>query len=61
MTRPEGRGVVAEATDPRARFRTLPDRIRLEDTFVPVPTEARTPGRDTYSHDEWLARNLWCG
>jgi hypothetical protein len=61
MTRPEGRDVAAEATDARARFRTLPERIRLEDTFVSVPPAAPNPGLDTYSHDEWLTRNAWCG
>ncbi|SEM20424.1 hypothetical protein [Streptacidiphilus jiangxiensis] len=45
----------------RARFRTLPQRIRLEDTFVSVPASTPSPGRDSFDHDEWLARNAWCG
>ncbi|GAA1263747.1 hypothetical protein GCM10009665_61580 [Kitasatospora nipponensis] len=45
----------------RSRFGELPERIRPEDTFVSVPTATVSPERDTFSHEEWLARNVWCG
>ncbi|GJF35119.1 hypothetical protein KNE206_78190 [Kitasatospora sp. NE20-6] len=45
----------------RGRFSKLPERIRPESTFVSVPTAAAAPERDGFSHDEWLARNVWCG
>jgi hypothetical protein len=45
----------------RARFRKLPERIRPEDTFISVPVKTPTAGRDSYSHDEWLTHNAWCG
>jgi hypothetical protein len=61
MTRQEVKDVDAEVAAARARFRTLPERIRPEDTFVSVPPAARTLGHDAYSHDEWLACNAWCG
>ncbi|WP_033216236.1 hypothetical protein [Kitasatospora phosalacinea] len=43
------------------RYRRLPERILSEDTFIAVPVRPADPGRDAFSHDEWLARNVWCG
>ncbi|MES4905822.1 MULTISPECIES: hypothetical protein [unclassified Streptomyces] len=40
----------------RARFGTLPQRIRLEDTVEERPATAPDPAKDTYSADEWLTR-----
>ncbi|MBY8878743.1 hypothetical protein [Actinacidiphila acidipaludis] len=37
----------------RARFGTLPEHIRLEDT-VEVRPVAPAPDRDTFSADDWL-------
>jgi hypothetical protein len=45
----------------RARFRTLPERIRSEDTFVSVPVTVPLPARDAFDNDVWLVRNVWCG
>ncbi|WP_328681514.1 hypothetical protein OG905_37465 [Streptomyces sp. NBC_00322] len=41
----------------RARFGSLPDRIRLEDTIQELPATAPDPAKDTYNSDEWLTRN----
>ncbi|MFD8385451.1 hypothetical protein ACFV2X_44200 [Streptomyces sp. NPDC059679] len=41
----------------RARFGTLPQRIRLEDTVEEQPAIAPDPAKDTYNADEWLTRN----
>ncbi|WP_328914899.1 MULTISPECIES: hypothetical protein [unclassified Streptomyces] len=41
----------------QARFGTLPERIRPEDTVVEVPAEVPDPTRDTYDPNEWLTRN----
>ncbi|MEU6142847.1 hypothetical protein ABZ848_21050 [Streptomyces sp. NPDC047081] len=40
----------------RARFGSLPERIRLEDTVEERPAVAPDPARDTYNADEWLVR-----
>ncbi|WP_042430939.1 hypothetical protein [Streptacidiphilus anmyonensis] len=45
----------------RARFRKLPERVAAEDMFISVPASTPDPGWDEFSHDEWLARNTWCG
>lgn len=47
---------VAEAGR-RARFGTLPERIRLEDTVEERPATVPDPAKDTYDPDEWLVRN----
>jgi hypothetical protein len=47
---------VAE-TGRRARFGTLPERIRLEDTIEEHPATVPDPAKDTYNPDEWLVRN----
>ncbi|MGD1218549.1 MULTISPECIES: hypothetical protein [Streptomyces] len=46
---------VAEAAR-RARFGTLPERIRLEDTVEERPASAPDPAKDTFNYDEWLVR-----
>lgn len=46
----------ADAAERRARFGTLPERIRPEDTVQEVPAAAPDPARDTYNADEWLVR-----
>ncbi|MFS4096648.1 hypothetical protein [Streptomyces sp. AF1A] len=43
----------------RARFGTLPERIRPEDTVETNPATVPDPARDTYNPDEWLIR--YCG
>lgn len=43
----------------RARFGTLPDRVRPEDTVETRPALPRDPARDAYNPDEWLVR--YCG
>ncbi|WP_372511288.1 hypothetical protein [Streptomyces cylindrosporus] len=40
----------------RARFGSLPERIRLEDTIEERPAVAPDPARDAYNADEWLVR-----
>ncbi|MFI6345499.1 hypothetical protein [Streptomyces sp. NPDC050560] len=40
----------------RARFGTLPERVRPQDTVETRPAIAPDPSRDTYSSDEWLVR-----
>ncbi|MEU6253815.1 hypothetical protein [Streptomyces sp. NPDC047043] len=40
----------------RARFGTLPERVRLEDTVEERPATVPDPARDTYNSDEWLVR-----
>ncbi|MEU6769929.1 hypothetical protein [Streptomyces sp. NPDC046759] len=43
----------------RARFGSLPKRIRPEDTVETRPATTPDPARDTYNPDEWLIR--YCG
>nr|WP_233273835.1 hypothetical protein [Streptomyces broussonetiae] len=43
----------------RARFGTLPERIRPQDTVETRPATVPDPARDTYNPDEWLIR--YCG
>ncbi|MEU1709267.1 hypothetical protein ABZ478_28560 [Streptomyces sp. NPDC005706] len=40
----------------RARFGTLPERVRPEDTVETRPALPRDPARDAYDPDEWLVR-----
>ncbi|MFE3634582.1 hypothetical protein [Streptomyces cellostaticus] len=49
-------GPDAAATARRARFGTLPDRVRPEDTVETRPATPRDPARDAYNPDEWLVR-----
>ncbi|MFJ9732366.1 hypothetical protein ACIRU2_06510 [Streptomyces sp. NPDC101169] len=44
------------ATARRARFGTLPQRVRPEDTVETRPAVPRDPARDAYDPDEWLVR-----
>lgn len=46
---------VAEAAR-RARFGSLPERVRLADTVEERPTTALDPARNAYNDDEWLVR-----
>ncbi|MFK0023671.1 hypothetical protein [Streptomyces sp. NPDC090798] len=41
----------------RARFGTLPERVRVEDTVEERPATVPDPARDAYNEDEWLVRN----
>ncbi|MCX4586032.1 hypothetical protein [Streptomyces sp. NBC_01481] len=41
----------------RARFGSLPEPIRLEDTVQELPATAPDPSKDTYDSNEWLTRN----
>jgi hypothetical protein len=41
----------------QARFGSLPEPIRLADTFQEIPATVPDPARDTYNEDEWLTRN----
>ena len=43
----------------RARFGTLPERIRPQDMVETRPPAPPDPARDTYNPDEWLIR--YCG
>ncbi|MFI7498638.1 hypothetical protein ACIBVL_08940 [Streptomyces sp. NPDC049687] len=40
----------------RARFGTLPERVRQEDTVEERPATPRDPARDAYDPDDWLVR-----
>lgn len=44
------------ATARRARFGTLPERVRPEDTVETLPAAPRDPARDAFDPDEWLVR-----
>ncbi|HEY3483009.1 MAG TPA: hypothetical protein VGL02_29360 [Streptomyces sp.] len=55
MTRTQEAATSAEAAR-RARFGSLPERIRLEDTVEERPATLPDPARDTYNADEWLVR-----
>ncbi|MEV6011433.1 hypothetical protein AB0M29_32040 [Streptomyces sp. NPDC051976] len=55
MTRTQEVAESAEAAR-RARFGTLPERIRPEDTIEERPATVPDPARDTYNADEWLVR-----
>ncbi|WP_037677993.1 hypothetical protein [Streptomyces griseus] len=48
----------ADAAEARrhARFGTLPERIRPEDTVEEKPATLPDPAKDTYNPDEWLIR-----
>ncbi|MFF3489118.1 hypothetical protein ACFYXC_38645 [Streptomyces sp. NPDC002701] len=48
---------VAEAAR-RARFGTLPERVRLADTVEEKPATVQDPARNDYNDDEWLVRNV---
>ncbi|MEU1506257.1 hypothetical protein [Kitasatospora sp. NPDC005748] len=58
-SREHGTDDAAEAG--RARFRTLPERIRPEQTSTSLPASPAGPARGSFSQDDWLARNVWCG
>ncbi|ANS70096.1 hypothetical protein SLINC_7872 [Streptomyces lincolnensis] len=57
MTEEDRRVPDVAETGRRARFGTLPERIRLEDTIEERPATAPDPAKDTYNPDEWLVRN----
>ncbi|RKE23602.1 hypothetical protein [Streptomyces sp. TLI_171] len=59
MTERSARPELTEARP--GRYRRLPERTRPEDTFIAVPVRPADPERGAFSHDEWLARNVWCG
>ncbi|WP_413104776.1 hypothetical protein [Streptomyces sp. Inha503] len=46
----------ADATRRRARFGTLPERVRVEDMVEEQPATAPDSARDAYNSDEWLVR-----
>ncbi|MFG2776703.1 hypothetical protein ACGFY7_02440 [Streptomyces prunicolor] len=48
----------ADAADAvrRARFGTLPERIRPEQLVEERPATVPDPARDAYSSDDWLTR-----
>ncbi|WP_435813623.1 hypothetical protein [Streptomyces tauricus] len=46
---------VAEAAR-RARFGSLPERVRLADTVEEKPATVLDPARNAYNDDEWLVR-----
>ncbi|GAA3043652.1 hypothetical protein [Streptomyces glomeratus] len=46
----------AAETVRRARFGTLPERIRPQDMVEEKPATLPDPARDTYNPDEWLVR-----
>ncbi|MGN9815512.1 hypothetical protein ACTMUQ_09215 [Streptomyces sp. SD11] len=46
---------VAEAAR-RARFGSLPERVRLADTVEERPATVLDPARNAYNDDEWLVR-----
>jgi hypothetical protein len=58
MTRTERTETAPDAAEAarRARFGTLPERVRVEDTVEERPATAPDPARDAYSADEWLVR-----
>ncbi|MBV1938864.1 hypothetical protein [Streptomyces sp. BV286] len=43
----------------RARFGTLPERVRLADTVEEKPATVVDPARNAYDDDEWLVRNIF--
>ncbi|KPI13239.1 MULTISPECIES: hypothetical protein [Streptomyces] len=58
MTRTERTETAPDAAEAarRARFGTLPERVRVEDTVEERPATVPDPARDAYSADEWLVR-----
>jgi hypothetical protein len=46
----------ADGARRRARFGTLPERVRPEDTVEERPATPRDPARDAYDPDEWMVR-----
>ncbi|WP_351235524.1 hypothetical protein [Streptomyces sp. NPDC002133] len=42
------------ASSRQARFGSLPERVRPEDTTEVVPLIARYPSQDHYDHEKWL-------
>ncbi|POX50152.1 hypothetical protein C3489_23190 [Streptomyces sp. Ru71] len=57
--REEAAPAAAEAASRRARFGTLPERVRPEQTVETKPATAPDPARDRYDVHEWLIR--YCG
>ncbi|MFI5684056.1 hypothetical protein [Streptomyces sp. NPDC051636] len=55
-SRDEGTQHTAEAAVRRARFGTLPQRVRPEHTVEERPATLPDPARDAYDPDEWLVR-----
>ncbi|GAA3775227.1 hypothetical protein [Streptomyces chiangmaiensis] len=56
MSQKEKQSPDAAAVARHARFGTLPERIRLEDTVAESPATVPDPARDHYNPDEWLVR-----
>jgi hypothetical protein len=58
MTQTERTKTVPDAAEAarRARFGTLPERVRVEDTVEERPATVPDPARDAYNADEWLVR-----
>ncbi|MFI1399263.1 hypothetical protein [Streptomyces sp. NPDC020681] len=56
MTNAQNDQDAAEAAR-RARFGSLPEPIRLEDTVQELPATVPDPAKDTYDPNEWLTRN----
>ncbi|TQK42710.1 hypothetical protein FBY35_4140 [Streptomyces sp. SLBN-118] len=56
MTASEKNVQDAAETARRARFGSLPERTRLEDTIQELPATAPDPAKDTYDANEWLIR-----
>ncbi|MDQ1013704.1 hypothetical protein [Streptomyces afghaniensis] len=46
----------AEAAARQARFGTLPEPVRLEDTVEERAASTPDPARTAYNQDEWLVR-----
>lgn len=40
----------------RARFGTLPERVRSQDMVEERPASVPDPARDAYNPDEWMVR-----
>ncbi|GAA1220344.1 hypothetical protein GCM10009578_073560 [Streptomyces rhizosphaericus] len=56
MTLGEPRPADAAEARRRARFGTLPERVRAEDMVEERPATAPDSARDAYDSDEWLVR-----
>ncbi|MBP8536651.1 hypothetical protein GWI24_26915 [Streptomyces sp. MK37H] len=56
MTPGKPRPSDAAETGRRARFGTLPERVRAEDMVEEKPATVPDSARDAYNSDEWLVR-----
>ncbi|CDR03354.1 hypothetical protein GCM10022420_043570 [Streptomyces iranensis] len=56
MTSERPRPSDADETRRRARFGTLPERVRAEDMVEERPATVPDSARDAYNSDEWLVR-----